>query len=81
MHSILHRCKIDKNKQEKIFRRYDFMEELNKEPPLVLVRTWLDLLRNAEEKKVRDRANEMLLGAFGDDMEAIVKFMKKHNIK
>jgi len=57
------------------------MEELNKEPPLVLVITWLDLLKNAEEKMVRDRANEMLLSAFGDDMTAIVKFMKKHNIK
>jgi hypothetical protein len=57
------------------------MEELNKEPPLVLVITWLDLLKNAEEKSARDRANKMLLGAFGDDMTAIVKFMKKHNIK
>jgi len=57
------------------------MEELSKEPPLVLVITWLDLLKNAEEKSARDRANKMLLGAFGDDMTAIVKFMKKHNIK
>jgi len=57
------------------------MEELGKEPPLVLVRTWLDLLKDAEEKVVRDRANEMLLGAFDNDMTAIVKFMKKHNIK
>jgi len=57
------------------------MEELGKEPPLVLVRTWLDLLKDAEEKMVRDRANEMLLGAFDNDMTAIVKFMKKHNIK
>ena len=57
------------------------MEELNKEPPLVLVITWLDLLKNAEEKMARDRANKMLLGAFDNDMTAIVKFMKKHNIK
>ncbi len=57
------------------------MEELDKEPPLVLVITWLEVLRNAEEKMARDRANKMLLGAFGDDMESVVKFMKKHNIK
>jgi hypothetical protein len=57
------------------------MEELDKEPPLILVITWLDLLRNAEEKMARDRANKMLLGAFDDDMTAVVKFMKKHNLK
>lgn len=57
------------------------MEELDKEPPLVLVITWLEVLRNAEEKMARDRANKMLLGAFDDDMTAVVKFMKKHNLK
>ncbi|MCW8833306.1 MAG: hypothetical protein OQK09_12160 [Colwellia sp.] len=57
------------------------MEEIGTDPPVVLVKTWLELLRNSEETMARDRANKMLLGAFGDDMAAVVKFMKKHNIK
>jgi len=57
------------------------MEEIGTEPPVVLVITWLELLRNPEETMARDRANKMLLGAFGDDMAEVVKFMKKHHIK
>jgi len=65
------------------------MEELNKEPPLVLVITWLDLLKNAEEKMARDRANKMLLGAFDNDkitrqnieqLESIIKIIWENGL-
>lgn len=55
------------------------MEKRN-HPPIILVRTWCDLLKNAENKEAKHRAQEMLLGAFGDE-QAIIEFLKIHNIR
>ena len=51
-----------------------------KGPPVVLVRTWINLLTSSEEKEVKDRAAEMLLNAFGN-MKNAVAFAEKHQIR
>tara|TARA_R110001592_G_scaffold63585_5_gene194875 strand:- start:15749 stop:15922 length:174 start_codon:yes stop_codon:yes gene_type:complete len=50
-----------------------------KEPPVALVRTWINLLTSSEEKEVKDRASEMLLNAFGS-MKNAAEFAEKHQI-
>lgn len=52
---------------------------MKKEPPLVLVRTWYELLSNAENEISKKHAEKMLLGAFGTP-EAIQTYLKKYNI-
>ena len=49
------------------------------EPPLVLVRTWYELLVQTKEPEAAARAQEMLLSAFGDE-HAVAAYLKKHNI-
>ncbi len=51
-----------------------------REPPVVLVRTWVELLRTSDVPEVKARASEMLLNAFGD-MASAAEFMKKNNIQ
>jgi hypothetical protein len=41
-------------------------------PPFVLVKTWLELLKNAEEKEVKRHANKMLIKAFGSAEVAVI---------
>jgi hypothetical protein len=41
-------------------------------PPFVLVKTWLELLKNAEEKEVRQHVNRMLVDAFGSVEVAVI---------
>tara|TARA_R110001606_G_C15095258_1_gene619030 strand:- start:152 stop:313 length:162 start_codon:yes stop_codon:yes gene_type:complete len=50
-----------------------------KEPPLVLVKTWYELLVNAEDDDSKNHAENMLLGAFGTQ-EAVADYLKKHKI-
>lgn len=50
-----------------------------KEPPLVLVKTWYELLLNADDKASKQHAEQMLIGAFGTP-EAVAAYLKKHNI-
>lgn len=52
----------------------------NTEPPLALVRTWLDLIKSAEQKEVKDHAVKMLLSAFGN-LENAAIYCKKHGLK
>jgi hypothetical protein len=42
------------------------------QPPFVLVKTWLELLKNAEEKEVKRHANKMLINAFGSAEVAVI---------
>jgi hypothetical protein len=49
------------------------------EPPLVLVRTWYELLLSADDDETREHAGRMLMGAFGSK-QAIAFYLKKHNI-
>lgn len=51
-----------------------------KEPPAVLVRTWINLLMSSEDKEVKDRAAKMLINAFGD-MKSAAAFAEKHQIR
>lgn len=55
------------------------LELMMKEPPLVLVKTWYELLLNAEDKGSKQHAEQMLIGAFGTP-EAVAAYLKKHNI-
>ena len=55
------------------------MKNQNKEPPVVLVRTWYQLLNQNEDKAAKSRAAQMLINAFGD-MQTAAIFIKKHGI-
>ena len=50
-----------------------------KEPPLVLVKTWYNLLINQQNKVASEHAQNMLLGAFGSE-QAVAEYLRKHNI-
>jgi len=50
------------------------------EPPLILVKTWLALIKSSEEKEVKDHAVNMLLTSFGS-LESVAIYCKKHDIK
>ncbi|MBT0587960.1 hypothetical protein [Alteromonas oceanisediminis] len=52
---------------------------MKKEPPLVLVKTWYELLLNAEDDDSRGHAQKMLLGAFGSE-QAVAEYLKLHKI-
>jgi hypothetical protein len=52
---------------------------MDNEPPLVLVKTWYDLLANGESPEAKERGEEMLLGAFGTP-EAVAEYLKRNNI-
>ena len=49
------------------------------EPPLILVKTWFELLQHAEEKDARDHAQEMLIGAFGSQ-QAVLDYLKSNGL-
>tara|TARA_X000000950_G_C13505207_1_gene493453 strand:- start:275 stop:442 length:168 start_codon:yes stop_codon:yes gene_type:complete len=53
---------------------------MEREPPVVLVKTWYQLCQKADDSATRDHAKRMLLGAFGTE-QGIQAFLKKHNIK
>lgn len=50
------------------------------EPPLVLVQTWVSLVRSSEDEEVKSRACQMLIDAFGD-MKTAADYCVRHNIK
>lgn len=50
------------------------------EPPVVLVKTWVSLVRSSEDEEVKSRACQMLIDAFGD-MKAAADYCVKNNIK
>lgn len=53
----------------------------DKEPPKILVETWISLARNSEQdKEITARALKMLREKIGTP-EDILRYMKKHNIK
>lgn len=52
----------------------------NNEPPLILVKTWLDLIKSSEQKEVKDHAVNMLLSSFGN-LENVAIYCKKHGLK
>jgi hypothetical protein len=53
--------------------------QANPHPPIILVKTWCQLLR-CEDEEPRESAKTMLFGAFGD-MQGVVEFVKANNIK
>ena len=50
-----------------------------KEPPIVLVKTWYHLLTQGADKAAKLRAAQMLTESFGD-MDTAAQFIKKHGI-
>lgn len=48
-------------------------------PPIILVKTWCQLLR-CDDPEPAEHAKEMLLNNFGN-MQGAVEFVKKHKIK
>lgn len=53
--------------------------QANPYPPIILVKTWCQLLR-CEDEEARERPKTMPFGAFGD-MQGDVEFVKANNIK
>jgi hypothetical protein len=49
-------------------------------PPKVQVETWLHLLRQNDDKELKEIGKDKLLSAFGD-MQAVATYIKKHHIK
>jgi hypothetical protein len=61
---------------------YDFITLINiplTRPPIILVKTWCQLLR-CEDEEAREHAKIMLFGVFGD-IRGVVKFVKANKIK
>lgn len=56
------------------------MEKTKKSPPVILVKTWIDIMRSSESDIARERAKNMLIGAFGD-MQRVADFMKDNRLK
>lgn len=52
----------------------------NEHPPIILVKTWCQLLKNPESKPASERAQQMLLSAFGSE-QGIIEFLIKHKIQ
>jgi hypothetical protein len=50
------------------------------QPPSVLVKTWLELSRNSEEKDAMQHANRMLIRAFGS-VELAVIYMEQQGLE
>lgn len=48
-------------------------------PPPVLVKTWIMLIHSSESQEVKERATNMLHGAF-EDMQALAEYCQKHDI-
>ena len=55
------------------------MSQVNQLPPKVLVQTWVALYKNSDCEEARQRAMEMLLGAFGD-MRSVLDYMENNNL-
>jgi hypothetical protein len=51
-----------------------------REPPKVLVETWLHLLTQNEDKVLKVHGENMLLNAFGN-MQNVASYVKKQRIK
>lgn len=49
------------------------------QPPVILVRTWISLIKSKESQAVRDHATKMLLNAFGD-YQSVISFCTLHEI-
>jgi hypothetical protein len=49
-------------------------------PPKVQVETWLHLLRQNDDKELKEIGKDKLLSAF-EDMQAITNYIKNHHIK
>ncbi|MBO9488957.1 hypothetical protein J7384_01150 [Endozoicomonas sp. G2_1] len=48
-------------------------------PPKVLVETWVNIIRSSENQSARERAKDMLLGAFGD-MQSVATYMRENGL-
>jgi hypothetical protein len=55
------------------------METTGKEPPLVLIETWYQMLIQNECKEAQARAQEMFSNSFVDE-QAVLDCLKKHKI-
>ncbi|PKG96968.1 hypothetical protein [Paraglaciecola sp. MB-3u-78] len=51
-----------------------------KEPPVMLVQTWYDLLNNKDSKELQKSGQDKLLRAFNNDPQAIADYLKLHKI-
>lgn len=49
------------------------------DPPLILVKTWLDLLKSKEQTEVKEHAARMLLAAFGS-LGNVASYCKEHGL-
>lgn len=51
-----------------------------REPPKVLVETWLHLLTQNEDAELKEQGKNKLFGAFGN-MQNVASYVKRHHIK
>lgn len=56
------------------------VEEVAKEPPRVLVSTWVELLKSNRDTEAKKRAQEMISHYFSD-LESFMAYCKTHQIK
>ena len=52
----------------------------DREPPLILVKTWVNILNSNEAREVKDHAERMLTSAFGD-IQTAAAFCIKNGIR
>lgn len=52
---------------------------MSEEPPLILVKTWYELLLHGENQESKSHAENMLIGAFGSQ-QAVADYLKKHKL-
>ncbi|WP_395341868.1 hypothetical protein PN836_020325 [Ningiella sp. W23] len=48
-------------------------------PPIILVKTWYELLTQSDDDASKEHAERMLMGAFGSH-QAIYDYLKQHKI-
>lgn len=48
-------------------------------PPLILVKTWCDMINNPENQESKEHAQTMILGAFDSPVDMML-FLNEHNL-
>jgi hypothetical protein len=51
-----------------------------KDPPKVLVETWLHLLKQKDDKELQEHGKNMLLSTF-ENMQMVTEYAERHNLQ
>ena len=49
-------------------------------PPIILVKTWCDIINNSEDREIKKHAQDMILGAFESPVDMML-FLETNNLK